>query len=304
MSAQKENISQSAPEKTAGKIDPAALALLTGQVRHLLAFHREIGLAVYPAVPKLRRFLTRAQMRGQQGRGGVSLQDPVQQQSPRFAKSVPSQGSSEQGRKDTAPVQATAETVRQELQAFHREIAQCRQCSSDIAPARPVSGQGSPTPRLLVLGDCFLGTSPAKGLLWGEEEDAMLGRMMTAIGLDQDAFYVTNAVKCPQPEPVQPGSPAEHACFAHLERELLIIRPQLICTMGDTATRALLKTKAPLLRLRGHFHTYRYPKGQGTAKLMPTFHPRLLLQYPEMKQAVWKDLQAVQRVLRNSSRVS
>lgn len=303
MSAQKEISGQSVPEKTAGTIDPAALALLTGQVRNLLAFYREIGLAVYPAMPKLRQFLTRAQTRGQQERGGASLHGPALQQSRGFAKPVPSQGVSGQGRKDARPIQATAETVRQELQAFHQEIAQCRQCSSETA-ARPISGQGSPTPRLLVLGDCFLGTSPAKGLLWGEEEDAMLRRMMTAIGLEQDAFYVTNAVKCPQPKPVQPGSPTEHACFARLEQELLILRPQLICTMGDTATRALLKTKAPLVRLRGHFHTYRYPQGQGTAKLMPTFHPRLLLQYPEMKQAVWQDLQAVQRVLRNSSRVS
>jgi DNA polymerase len=72
--------------------------------------------------------------------------------------------------------------------------------------------------------------------------------------------------------------------------------------MGDTVTRALLKTKVPLVRLRGRFHSYRYPQGD-MAKIMPTFHPRLLLQHPEMKQATWKDLQAVQRMLQAFSRV-
>jgi DNA polymerase len=151
-----------------------------------------------------------------------------------------------------------------------------------------------------VVGDCFIGTLSEKGQVWGKEEDAMLWRMMQAIGLDQRSVYVTNAIKCPQPGPVQLGSLMEKSCFPHLEKEIQIIRPQLICAMGDSVTRALLKTKAPLARLRGRFRSYRSPQGN-VIKIMPTYHPRLLLQHPEMKQATWKDLQAVQRMLLASS---
>ena len=298
---QKEKTGQTQDRGAAGRIDPAALALLTAQVRNLLAFHQEMGLSAYPAAPELRQFLSRSQSRvqgrqrqapsfsGAQRKEEASLHGPARQQERRQER--------EQFEKPVRPQSGppTAETVREQLRILHQEVAQCRQCSSGTA-ARPVAGQGNPRPRLLVLGDCFLGTSRAKGLIWGKEEDAMLWRMMQAIGLDRDAVYVTNALKCPQPVPVQAGSPTEQSCFSHVVKEVQIIRPPLICAMGDTATRALLNSKAPLVRLRGKFHTYKYPQG-GTAKVMATFHPRLLLQHPEMKQATWRDLQAVQRLL-------
>ncbi|MCI5121877.1 MAG: hypothetical protein D3908_11935, partial [Candidatus Electrothrix sp. AUS4] len=154
---------------------------------------------------------------------------------------------------------------------------------------------------LLVVGDYCGTNAAAPQLIWGEEDDAMLWRMMTAIGLEQGAVYVTNAMKCVQPDPDQANFTGELPCLPFLEKELQILRPGLICAMGDIAVRALLKTKAPLARVRGRFYTYKYPHG-GVAKVMPTFHPRLLLQYPEMKQATWKDLQAVQKALQASLR--
>ncbi|WP_339138231.1 MAG: uracil-DNA glycosylase [Candidatus Electrothrix sp. GW3-4] len=310
MSAQKNNLAPSSDKGRDGKIDPAALALLTGQCRHLLAFYQEMGLAVYPAVPMLQQFLTRVQKQqpgssggslSEQGRGRYHMPASGQQQGHQPEKSAPPPRKPEQqSRQTTAPARPTAEAVAQQLEVLNQELGQCRCCTPDSG-AKIIVGQGSPTPRLLVVGDCFFGSAPEKDLLWGEEEDAMLWRMMQAIGLDKGSVYVTNALKCSQPKPVPPGSLVEQSCFSHVEKELQIIRPRLICALGDTATRALLRTKAPLVRLRGRFHPYRSLQGDG-AKIMPTFHPRLLLQYPEMKQATWKDLQAVQRMLQASSR--
>jgi DNA polymerase len=328
LSAEKKDPAPSSGGKTAGKmkpaVDPAALAVLTGQVRSLLAFHQEIGLTAYPAVPALRQFLKRVQRRPQrrpsapafgeqgreQGRGRQSPPQPVGsahqpgQQGGQAEKTVPfRRPPAQRSNAATAAPAATkpaAEDVRQQLKALNQEITRCRCCTRDTA-AHVILGQGSPTPRLLVVGDCFIGTASEQGQIWGTEEDAMLRRMMQAIGLDQGSVYVTNAVKCPQTGPVQPGSLTEKSCFSLLEKELHIIRPSLICTMGDAAARALIGNNVPLVRLRGKFHTYTYPQG-GTAQIMPTYHPRLLLQYPEMKKAVWKDLQAVQRRLQAFSR--
>ncbi|MDU9048515.1 MAG: uracil-DNA glycosylase [Candidatus Electrothrix sp. Rat3] len=323
MSAQKKDPVPSSSGKTAGKIDPAvdptALAVLTGQVRSLLAFHQEIGLTAYPAVPALRQFLKRVQRppsvpafgehEREQGRGRQSPPQPAGsahqqgQQGYQTKKTAPSRRPPAQRRNvATATIDATkpaAEDVRQQLKVLNQEITRCRCCTRE-SEANVILGQGSPTPHLLVAGDCFIGAASEQGQIWGTEEDAMLWRMMQAIGLDQNSVYVTNVIKCPHSGPVQPGSLTEKSCFTHLEKEIQIIQPSFICAMGDTATRALLKTKAPLVRLRGRFHSYRSPQGD-TVQVMPTFHPRLLLQYPEMKQATWKDLQAVQRMLQVSS---
>ncbi|MCI5134182.1 MAG: hypothetical protein D3920_03730 [Candidatus Electrothrix sp. AW2] len=275
---------------TAVEVDPFNLAFLTSQVRNHLAFHQEMGLNTYPSGPKLEQFLARVprqQRRGQQENHSEHSQ-PV-------APVVPHAPPAHHPGKSSISLQ----TLEQQLEAFNQEIVQCCCCSSGSSIRKKILGQGGPRPRLCVLGDYFLGT-PKDTLLWGQEEDAMLWRMMQAIGLEQEAVYVTNAIKCPQPAFVQSGSPQAQACSSRMEKELQIIQPEVICVMGDTALQILLKTKAPLVRLRGKFHTYRYLHG-GTVKIMPTYHPRLLVQYPEMKMATWKDLQAVQRFLQTRS---
>ena len=272
-------------------VDPCNLAFLTSQVRNHLAFHQKMGLDVYPAVSKLQQFLARVPR--QQGRG-------QQQNHPEHSRpqNMPQQGRwqpvappARHPEKSSISLQA----LEQQLEAFNQEIVQCCCCSSGSSVLKKILGQGRARPRLCVLGDYFLGT-PKDNLFWGKEEDAMLWRMMQAIGLEQEAVYVTNAIKCPQPAFVQSGSPQAQSCSSYLEKELQVIQPEVICVMGDTALQILLKTKAPLVRLRGKFHTYRYMHGE-TVKIMPTYHPRLLVQYPEMKMATWKDLQAVQRAL-------
>ena len=274
MSAQKKDLAPPSSREPVGKInpavtptvDPASLALLTGQVRTLLAFHQEMGLVSYPAAPALRQLLTRTQRQqpastssfGQQGRGRQGSPQPIggaHQQGHQAKKPAPPYRPPEQkSRLTTArPTAETVGTVQQQLKALNQELAHCRCCtqSTDAVNSSVILGQGSPTPLLLVVGDCFIGTPSEQGQVWGKEEDAMLWRMMQAIGLDQGSVYVTNAIKCPQPGPVQPGSLTEQSCFSHLEKEIQIIRPKLICAMGDTATRALLKTKAPLAPTTG-----------------------------------------------------
>ncbi|MCI5158600.1 MAG: hypothetical protein D3906_09215 [Candidatus Electrothrix sp. AUS1_2] len=322
MSARKNEIknetARSSGKENGGKIDPAALAQLTGHVRYLIAFHQEIGLSTYPAAQKLRQFLTRVQRpqpfsfagehreytaEAHQARSVQSMQHPGY----RFERPTHSPPPPAQKNTTPLPPRPAAEDIQQELTALNREILQCRQCTQCASghETEKVLGRGNPVPRLLVLGDYCGRNAAGRQLLWGEEEDAMLWRMMAAIGLEQDAVYVTNAVKCAQPAPAQANSAVDPSCLScclsHIEKELQIVRPKLICAMGDIATRAVLKNKAPLARVRGIFHPYQYPQGD-TAKVMPTFHPRLLLQYPEMKQATWKDLQVVQKALEASSR--
>lgn len=123
----------------------------------------------------------------------------------------------------------------------------------------------------------------------------MLRRMMEAIGLSMEDVYVTNVIKCcPAGEP--PDAACARQCFALLSREIAALAPLLILAMGEMAASQLLATSAPLVRLRGRFHAYRYPDST-PAQVMPTFHPRFLLDNPEMKKMVWLDLQMLQRQL-------
>ena len=72
--------------------------------------------------------------------------------------------------------------------------------------------------------------------------------------------------------------------------------PEVICTMGMIAARALLERRQPLSRLRGRFHDYDVA-GKVKIPVLTTYHPTYLLQNPEMKQATWADLQLLAKRL-------
>ena len=118
----------------------------------------------------------------------------------------------------------------------------------------------------------------------------MLERILEAIGLKRSDCYLTNVVKF-----ISGGeemTPDVLSFFTpYLQRELLVVRPQVIISFGNTPTRALLRTKKPISQLRGEFHDY---KGM---QLMPTFNPAYLLRDPSKKREVWEDMKKVRALL-------
>lgn len=253
--------------------DPAALLQLLRQTRSLLAAHATFGLSSYPAAPELRRFAV--------GRTAVPhLPCPLPQQ----ASSRPAPAE-----KKTEPVPPQAAGLT--LNEIARQLADCRRCPE----ATPQLGLGNASPRLMVVSDCFVGSGRGQGQLWGEEEDALFWRMMAKIELNQNAVYVTNAVKCArQALPLADGS--VHSCLFWLEQELISLRPALLCALGETAAWLLTGRKVPLMRLRGRLHPCRLPAAP-QAQVLVTYHPRLLLQQRDLRWIALEDLQLLQRRL-------
>ena len=274
MSAKKKKISGQNNIAAGKQVDPAALAQLAYQTRNLLAFHLELGISSYPATPELRRF--------------IITEQPVATGSPSPVHRETAD------KKPVSTAKKIGESTARQLETISRQLTSCRNCGSVSGPAIP--GQGSTKPRLFVVGDYLNPADVDSGTIWGAEEDELFWKMMAAIGLDQDSVYVTNCIKCCQDNVSQSDTAAGQRCFPFLEQELAAIQPELICSMGEIATGLLLGSRVPLVRMRGRFHQYRYPHGS-VARVMPTFHPRFLLQHPEMKRATWMDLQAVQRQL-------
>ncbi|MDQ3818080.1 MAG: uracil-DNA glycosylase, partial [Acidobacteriota bacterium] len=118
----------------------------------------------------------------------------------------------------------------------------------------------------------------------------MLNRILEAIGLKREDCYLTNTVKY-----ISAGdelTPDILSFFTpYLHRELAVVRPEVVIAFGNTPTRALLRTKKPISKMRGEFHDY-----QG-AKLMPTFNPAYLLRDPTKKREVWEDMKKVRAFL-------
>ena len=112
---------------------------------------------------------------------------------------------------------------------------------------------------------------------------------IAAMGLAREQVFIANIVKCRPPGNREPAPDETATCTPYLQRQIEIIRPKVIITLGRPSSQYMLQSKLPMGKLRGQWHAYR------GIKLMPTYHPAYVLrQYTvETRGAVWADLQKV-----------
>jgi len=217
-----------------------------------------------------------------------TLRDYVEEQQKRGIRTVPAASRSAVEREAPRPI--PPHLKKDALQGIREEIGDCTRCRLHAGRKNIVFGAGNPAARLV-----FVGEGP------GEEEDLqgepfvgkagqLLTRMIQAIQLDRNDVYIANIVKCRPPGNRDPQEDEIETCLPFLMKQLAVIQPRIICTLGRFSTQALLGTKEGITKLRGRFHVL-----ENGIKVMPTFHPSFLLRSPEKKREAWEDLQKVQK---------
>jgi uracil-DNA glycosylase len=270
------------------RLSPAQAAWFAAGIRTLLRFHGQLGIDSYPLTPALRQNLQETGHKGPVG----------QQSAPVRHRHISSALSPDAG--TAFPTEATSERLRL-LQA---EVETCSLCGlAAVQQGRSHGGGGTTHSPLLIIGDyCRADTGSAEGMHFGVAEDIMLWKMMQAIGVTAENVFVTNAIKCCLPVAIRPDETSLRSCRAFLHREIALIRPRIICAMGDMAAQVLLDSHETVLRLRGKRHHFRCggdPSGE--IPVMVTFHPHFLREYPDLKKAAWEDLQKLQKQLPKTS---
>ncbi len=247
--------------------------LLTG-LQSLLKYHGSIGISHYPRDADIESFLRVLPQVAE--KADIASQKTVVAMHPTPQKNFPELTRSPVNIADIAS-----------------EVAVCHACDLYKQRLYPVAGRGPEKIRLLIVGDWLSadeGEDLPPGHLFGVLQDQMLSRMLMAIKLSATDVFITNVIKCAVPGICQPLATHVQSCISFLRRQIAALLPELICTMGTVAARAVLEKSQPLSRLRGEFHEYQVGKDQ-TIPVIATYHPTYLLQNPEMKQATWADLQ-------------
>ena len=177
------------------------------------------------------------------------------------------------------------------LEAILNDIGDCQRCGLAASRAKLVYGVGNPNARLVLVGEAPGREEDQQGEPFVGEAGRLLDRILLAMGLQRDDVYICNVLKCRPPNNRDPHPDEVATCEAFLVRQLAAIRPQVIIGLGRFAVHSLLKTSAPISKLRGEWQSY-----QGIP-LMPTYHPAYLLRNPEGKRDVWDDMKQVMRRL-------
>ena len=180
------------------------------------------------------------------------------------------------------------------------EVRNCTRCQLCQGRTQTVFGETNPDADLVFVGEAPGMQEDATGRPFVGRAGELLDKMIQAMGLKRHDVFICNVVKCRPPGNRAPTVEEIQACWDYLVRQLQIIAPKAVVTLGNPATKALLNTTMGITRLRGTWQQLPdIGEGLGQTPVMPTFHPAYLLrQYtPDNRQKVWSDLQQVMALL-------
>jgi DNA polymerase len=177
------------------------------------------------------------------------------------------------------------------MQLIRDEIGECTRCALHKGRNKLVFGDGSPSARLMFVGEGPGADEDAQGLPFVGKAGQLLNNMIAAMGLKREEVYIANVVKCRPPGNRVPEQEEGATCSPFLFRQIDVVRPEVLVALGATAATWLLGTRQPLAGLRGRVHAMR-----GT-RLIVTYHPAYLLRDPRQKKEAWADLQIAMKEL-------
>ena len=192
---------------------------------------------------------------------------------------------------DAIPV-SFARSSAEVLATIRGEIGECTRCKLHTqGRTQIVFGVGNPDADLMFVGEAPGADEDIQGVPFVGRAGQLLTKMIEAMGFARDDVYIANVLKCRPPGNRNPEPDEIATCEPFLFQQLASVTPQVVIALGAFAARTLLKTDAPISRLRGRVFDYR------GAKLIPTFHPSFLLRSPGYKREAWEDLKLALSIL-------
>jgi DNA polymerase len=177
-----------------------------------------------------------------------------------------------------------AKTLLDELKAV---AIVCQNCKLAKFRTQVVYGVGNPNADLMFIGEAPGRDEDLKGEPFVGRAGQLLTDIIKAMKLTRDDVYIANVIKCRPPENRNPEPDELEACRPYIRRQVEIIQPKVIVTLGRFALQSLTGKDYGISSARGKWLEY-----EGV-KVMPTYHPAYLLRTPSAKKDVWADMKKV-----------
>lgn len=168
-------------------------------------------------------------------------------------------------------------------------------CGLKQTAKRLCLSRGSPEARIMLIGEAPGKDEDAKGQPFVGRAGQLLDRMLGAIGLTEADVYITNLVFWRPPGNRTPSSEEVQVCQPFVERQIDLLRPEMLIFLGNAAAKQLTGATEGILKLRGKWLSY------AGIRAIATLHPAYLLRNPIAKRLAWRDLIAIREALDGAS---
>jgi DNA polymerase len=209
-----------------------------------------------------------------------------------FAEAAPSPDTAIASAREAARTAPSLEVLRSLLENFEG-------CALRSTATRLVFADGNPQARIMFVGEAPGREEDIEGLPFVGRSGKLLDRMIAAIGLDRSNVYIANVIPWRPPGNRTPTPHETQICLPFIQRQIELVDPDILVTLGNPSTQTLLSTREGIMRTRGRW--FDYDTGTRVVRAMATFHPAYLLRSPSYKRMAWQDLRAIAKALAQTS---
>jgi uracil-DNA glycosylase len=173
------------------------------------------------------------------------------------------------------------------LSEYGAEVAGCVRCALAQTRTQVVFGSGSPTAELMFVGEAPGFHEDKQGVPFVGAAGKLLDQLLEGIGLTRRDVFVANVLKCRPPGNRDPLPEEIQACESHLWRQIELIEPRVVATLGNFATKLLSGRPTGITRVHGQ--EQEVTLGGRQVLLYPIYHPAAALYTPRMLEVLRSD---------------
>jgi DNA polymerase len=181
------------------------------------------------------------------------------------------------------------------LRQYAEETSSCTRCALAQGRTQVVFGSGSPDADLMFVGEAPGFHEDQQGIPFVGQAGKLLDKLLAGIGLTRADVFVANVLKCRPPGNRDPLPEEIAACEPHLFRQIELIQPTLVATLGNFATKLLSGKPAGITRVHGY--EQEVTLGARTVLLYPLYHPAAALYTPSMLKVLEEDFARIPALL-------
>ncbi len=190
---------------------------------------------------------------------------------------------------------------RQDLVSLYREAQACTRCPLHLTRTQVVFGAGNADADLMFVGEAPGVNEDAQGVPFVGRAGKLLEELLVDNGLSRSDVFITNVLKSRPPGNRDPQPSEIDACRPYLGRQVALIEPRLICTLGNFATKLLSGSPRGITQVHGE--PRRREIGGRSVLLYPLFHPAAALRTPKVKEQLARDFARLPALLAESAPV-
>jgi len=184
------------------------------------------------------------------------------------------------------------------LREYAEQTAGCTKCTLAQGRTQVVFGSGNPNAELMFVGEAPGFHEDQQGLPFVGQAGKLLERLLEGIGMTRGDVYIANVLKCRPPGNRDPVPDEIAACEPHLFRQIELIQPTMVATLGNFATKLLSGKPAGITRVHGY--EQEVTLGVRKVLLYPLYHPAAALYTPSMLKVLEEDFAKIPELLARS----